>query len=269
MRRHNRTAKVPESSLGWHTRGPSMVPPALQGPRPASPRPLFPQDRHPEVNAIDSGTSNYTGATAVATTLKHRGTTGLIRRVVRLVPTMKCRIPAFTRTVAVMPLMIPSDMGCMSYRPIWYPLFIPNSAVGRPLLGTSSLLSTGCNVRENAPEPALSSGTSRRRTKTIRETVIISPLHGYFHLTCPFYALEPTRYRRSCLVFHSLRSIQDVISHLKQQHTQPAYCIVCGNTFSTTRIRDEHARRWTCGIARTGEDGGDGWPSICEAAETG
>ncbi|KAH7130910.1 hypothetical protein EDB81DRAFT_807674 [Dactylonectria macrodidyma] len=77
------------------------------------------------------------------------------------------------------------------------------------------------------------------------ELVVVSRVDGYFHLACPFYVSNPTRYQK-CLLQHDLQSVEDVIHHIRKHHTQPPYCPMCRQTFDRAVDRDNHARARTC-----------------------
>ncbi|RSL83439.1 hypothetical protein CDV31_016830 [Fusarium ambrosium] len=75
--------------------------------------------------------------------------------------------------------------------------------------------------------------------------VVVSPPVGYFHLACPFYVYNPARYQQ-CLLQYDLRSIEDVIRHLRRHHMKPPYCPRCSQTFDTLSSRDSHILERTC-----------------------
>ncbi|RSL44224.1 hypothetical protein CEP54_014768 [Fusarium duplospermum] len=75
--------------------------------------------------------------------------------------------------------------------------------------------------------------------------VAISPPDGYFHLACPFYIYNPARYQQ-CLLQFDLRSIEDVIRHLRRHHMKPPYCPCCSQTFDTLSSRDSHILERMC-----------------------
>ncbi|CAH0021371.1 unnamed protein product [Clonostachys rhizophaga] len=68
---------------------------------------------------------------------------------------------------------------------------------------------------------------------------------GYFHLACPFYITNPTRYQ-CCLLQHDLQSIEDVIRHVSEHHTEPPYCPICRREFERAFTRDIHVRERAC-----------------------
>ncbi|CAH0038353.1 unnamed protein product [Clonostachys solani] len=68
---------------------------------------------------------------------------------------------------------------------------------------------------------------------------------GYFHLACPFYTINPTKYQW-CLLQHDLQSIEDVIRHVTEHHTEPPYCPICRREFERALTRDIHVRERTC-----------------------
>lgn len=65
------------------------------------------------------------------------------------------------------------------------------------------------------------------------------------YLACPFYRLDPIRYR-NCLLRHKLGSTSFTVQHLKRNHSQPPHCAKCGLEFKTAKERDEHTRTVTC-----------------------
>ena len=77
------------------------------------------------------------------------------------------------------------------------------------------------------------------------QLVILSRLDGYFHLACPFYKLNPDRYKK-CPLRHDLQSIEDVTRHLRLHHTEPRYCPICRQSFEKAADRDEHLQARTC-----------------------
>ncbi|KAJ4178430.1 hypothetical protein NW767_014861 [Fusarium falciforme] len=80
---------------------------------------------------------------------------------------------------------------------------------------------------------------------SINGLVVASPPDGYFHLACPFYIYNPARYQQ-CLLQFDLRSIEDVIRHLRRHHMKPPYCPRCSQTFDTLSSRDSHILERTC-----------------------
>ncbi|CAG9974793.1 unnamed protein product [Clonostachys byssicola] len=74
---------------------------------------------------------------------------------------------------------------------------------------------------------------------------IASRIKGYFHLACPFYITNPTRYQ-GCLLQHDLQSIEDVIRHVSEHHTEPPYCPICRREFERASTRDIHVRERAC-----------------------
>ncbi|CAG9949501.1 unnamed protein product [Clonostachys rosea f. rosea IK726] len=60
--------------------------------------------------------------------------------------------------------------------------------------------------------------------------------NGHFHLACPYYLLNPGRYR----------SIEAVIEHLQEHHLQPPYCPLCSQAFTKATERDDHLRVRSC-----------------------
>ncbi|KAI8710897.1 hypothetical protein NCS52_01518400 [Fusarium sp. LHS14.1] len=80
---------------------------------------------------------------------------------------------------------------------------------------------------------------------SINGFVAASPLVGYFHLACPFYVYNPPRYQQ-CLLQFNLRSIEDIIRHLRRHHMKPPYCARCSRIFDTLFSRDSHILERTC-----------------------
>lgn len=76
-------------------------------------------------------------------------------------------------------------------------------------------------------------------------TILILRVDGCFHLACPLFASNPARYE-SCPQKHSIRSIRDLIHHLKKHHPHPIYCSVCGQLFGDELTRDRHIRALSC-----------------------
>ncbi|KAH7248374.1 hypothetical protein B0J15DRAFT_562726 [Fusarium solani] len=79
----------------------------------------------------------------------------------------------------------------------------------------------------------------------MESTRYASPPDGYFHLACPFYIYNLARYQQ-CLLQFDLRSIEDVIRHLRRHHMKPPYCPCCSQTFDTLSSRDSHILEKTC-----------------------
>ena len=77
------------------------------------------------------------------------------------------------------------------------------------------------------------------------EGLVLQPVGGYFHLSCPFYISNPVRHQ-SCILEHDLKSIEDVIDHLLKHHREPPYCPRCGRMFSKFLERDNHIRERSC-----------------------
>ncbi|KAI9149622.1 Cytochrome P450 monooxygenase astJ [Paramyrothecium foliicola] len=77
------------------------------------------------------------------------------------------------------------------------------------------------------------------------EFVVISHVDGYFHLACPFYVSNSTKYRQ-CLLQHDLRTIEELIEHLGTSHSEPLYCPICRSTFPKLAERDKHILERTC-----------------------
>jgi hypothetical protein len=78
-------------------------------------------------------------------------------------------------------------------------------------------------------------------------TISVLPIDGYFPLACPFFVLDPDQYE-SCTLEHNLRSISNVIRHLRKHHS-PAhryYCSYCGRSFDNGNARDDHVRDFIC-----------------------
>ncbi|KAH6976455.1 hypothetical protein BKA56DRAFT_449326, partial [Ilyonectria sp. MPI-CAGE-AT-0026] len=84
------------------------------------------------------------------------------------------------------------------------------------------------------------------------ELVIVSRFDGYYHLSCPFYAHDPDKYK-DCLQHHDLHSIEGVISHLERHHKEPQYCPICRQTFDRAIERDDHIRQNNCKLSFSGE----------------
>lgn len=77
--------------------------------------------------------------------------------------------------------------------------------------------------------------------------ISVLPIDGYFHLACPFFVLDPDQYEQ-CALGHNLRSISNVIQHLRKHHS-PAhryYCSYCGRPFDNGHARDDHVREFSC-----------------------
>ncbi|KAJ3454258.1 hypothetical protein MRS44_018152 [Fusarium solani] len=51
---------------------------------------------------------------------------------------------------------------------------------------------------------------------------------------------------QQCLLQHDLRSIEDVIRHLRRHHMKPPYCPRCSQTFDTLSTRDSHILERAC-----------------------
>lgn len=86
------------------------------------------------------------------------------------------------------------------------------------------------------------------------EKPIASRTKGYFHLACPFYITNPTKYR-GCLLQHDLQSIEDVIRHVSEHHTEPPYCPICRREFERAFTRDIHVRERACSPSTGDVDG--------------
>ncbi|KAK7428235.1 hypothetical protein QQZ08_005301 [Neonectria magnoliae] len=78
-----------------------------------------------------------------------------------------------------------------------------------------------------------------------QDLVIVSRVDGYFHLACPIYASDPKKHQK-CLKEHNFLCIEEIISHLRQDHVEPPYCPTCWQTFDTMVDRDQHIRSMTC-----------------------
>ncbi|KAK1674210.1 hypothetical protein BDP55DRAFT_668141 [Colletotrichum godetiae] len=76
---------------------------------------------------------------------------------------------------------------------------------------------------------------------------IIPPVDGYFHLACPFYAINPVKYQQ-CLLNDDLRSIEGVVEHTRKHHWKPPYCPRCRIILETTMARDNHIREQVCEV---------------------
>ncbi|KAM0231845.1 hypothetical protein ACHAP5_010917 [Fusarium lateritium] len=82
------------------------------------------------------------------------------------------------------------------------------------------------------------------------ELVVVSHpdyLESFYHLACPFYVYDPTRYRR-CLVQDSLKSVKSVVEHLVQCHSRFPYCPVCYGEFDSWIDRDNHLLNDICEV---------------------
>lgn len=84
---------------------------------------------------------------------------------------------------------------------------------------------------------------------------VVSCLHGYLHLACPFYISNPTVYQK-CLLQHDFQSIEDVIRHLRKHHTEPPYCPICRQTFDKVVERDGHIYARKCELRSPNDIGG-------------
>lgn len=74
------------------------------------------------------------------------------------------------------------------------------------------------------------------------ELVVLSRMHRtrrYFHLDCPFHALDPVKYEQ-CLVQDDWQSIEGLIDHISRNHMKPFYCARCSGVFPTAIDRDNH-----------------------------
>ncbi|CAI6089119.1 unnamed protein product [Clonostachys chloroleuca] len=85
------------------------------------------------------------------------------------------------------------------------------------------------------------------------DSLIAGLFDGFHHLACPYYIAKPQKYYKSCLLGHSLQSIEDVIGHLIQDHKEPPYCPICRGEFDSPWVRDEHVRARTCTVQNEGE----------------
>ncbi|OHE91751.1 HET domain-containing protein [Colletotrichum orchidophilum] len=72
-------------------------------------------------------------------------------------------------------------------------------------------------------------------------------IDGYFHLACPFYATKPADHRQ-CLREDDLRTMEDVVDHIRKCHWKSPYCPNCRIIFKTPMARDEHIRKLICEI---------------------
>ncbi|KAI3549400.1 HET domain-containing protein [Colletotrichum filicis] len=70
-------------------------------------------------------------------------------------------------------------------------------------------------------------------------------IDGHYHFACPFYAMNPTEHQH-CLLEDDLRSMEDVVEHIRKRHSKPPYCPKCRVIFKTSMARDEHIRRKIC-----------------------
>ncbi|CAH0035918.1 unnamed protein product [Clonostachys rhizophaga] len=84
--------------------------------------------------------------------------------------------------------------------------------------------------------------------------VIIPRQRGYFHFSCPYYLRKPEKYQ-ACLLGHDLQSIEDVIHHLQEHHTEPPYCPICRQPFERALVRDNHVRARVCQVSQGEVDG--------------
>uniref|UniRef100_A0A8H7K1V3 C2H2-type domain-containing protein n=1 Tax=Bionectria ochroleuca TaxID=29856 RepID=A0A8H7K1V3_BIOOC len=84
--------------------------------------------------------------------------------------------------------------------------------------------------------------------------VIIPRQRGYFHFSCPYYRRKPEKYQ-ACLLGHDLQSIEDVIHHLQEDHTEPPYCPICRQPFERALVRDNHVRARVCQVSQGEVDG--------------
>ncbi|GJC92579.1 HET domain-containing protein [Colletotrichum higginsianum] len=80
-----------------------------------------------------------------------------------------------------------------------------------------------------------------------KETRVGSRIDGYFHLACPFNKTNTSRYK-DCLLEDDLRSIEDVVSHLRRRHPKPPYCPKCRIILETPTARDAHIRNLACQV---------------------
>ncbi|VUC28011.1 unnamed protein product [Clonostachys rosea] len=100
----------------------------------------------------------------------------------------------------------------------------------------------------------------RKRLKTTNwetsadQKPIASRTKGYFHLACPFYISNPTRCQ-GCLLQYDLQSIEDVIRHVSEDHTEPPYCPICRQEFQRAFTRDIHVRERACTPSTRDVDG--------------
>ncbi|CAG9981157.1 unnamed protein product [Clonostachys byssicola] len=85
------------------------------------------------------------------------------------------------------------------------------------------------------------------------DSLIARRFDGFYHLACPYYIAKPEKYYKSCLLGHSLQSIEDVIGHLIQHHKEPPYCPICRREFDSPWVRDQHVRTRTCTIQNSGK----------------
>ncbi|KAM7205156.1 hypothetical protein V8F20_003293 [Naviculisporaceae sp. PSN 640] len=75
--------------------------------------------------------------------------------------------------------------------------------------------------------------------------VFISSVDGYYHLACPFYRFNASRYQ-NCTVRHALKSIEDLTEHIVHHHAEPPLCKLCGKVFDSFKARNDHLRNETC-----------------------
>ncbi|CAH0054126.1 unnamed protein product [Clonostachys solani] len=83
-------------------------------------------------------------------------------------------------------------------------------------------------------------------------SLIARRFDGFYHLACPYYITKPEKYK-SCLLGHSLQSIEDVIGHLIHYHKEPPYCPICRQEFDSPWVRDQHVRARICSIQNSGK----------------
>lgn len=77
------------------------------------------------------------------------------------------------------------------------------------------------------------------------QLVIVSHVECYFHLACPYWVFNGSKYRR-CLQDHDLQSVEAVIEHLCNDHMEPPCCAICYRVFDRARDRDDHMSRRSC-----------------------
>lgn len=62
---------------------------------------------------------------------------------------------------------------------------------------------------------------------------------------CPFYKLDPFRYR-FCLFRHTSPRTNYFKQHLRRYHLQPIHCSICGELFRHMSDKDDHIRNHSC-----------------------
>ncbi|EGX94999.1 HET domain protein [Cordyceps militaris CM01] len=102
----------------------------------------------------------------------------------------------------------------------------------------------------NCVTPAARDGKAQRYAVPHETTT--SP-RGYYHLSCPFYVVDPEMHSSCVLDGHDLNSIPDVFQHLRDVHERRALdrpvCARCHCVFDDFDKRDAHAQLRACPIA--------------------